>query len=152
MEWIFTPVHFPLYHVNMSSVKRDFCYCQLAYRKFTLSFRTDRKWYDMCTTRRRSNCDFKMWSTVKHSGGKAQCILRFKAALTEYIIMSQQTNNWIFSAIVLCPSPSFHLEDAFVHTYSDGAGCHERCGPAHQAQFGVHFDVQTRGIKPATFQ
>ena len=45
-----------------------------------------------------------------------------------------------------------------IHPYTDGGGCHAGCRPAHQEQFGVqflaqrHFDMQTRGIKPATFQ
>ena len=44
----------------------------------------------------------------------------------------------------------------FINTYTDGGGCHARCQPARQEQFGVqylaqgHFDMQTRGIKPAT--
>ena len=55
-----------------------------------------------------------------------------------------------------------HLADAFVQSdwrsYTDGGGCHARCQPARQEQFGVqypaqgHFNVQTRGIEPATFQ
>ena len=53
-----------------------------------------------------------------------------------------------------------HLADAFVqsdsnsyiHSHTDGSGCHARCRPAHQKQFGVrylaqrYFDMHTRGI------
>ena len=42
-------------------------------------------------------------------------------------------------------------------SYPDAGGCHARCRPAHQEQFGVqclaqgHFDMQTMGVKPAIF-
>ena len=48
--------------------------------------------------------------------------------------------------------------NSYIHSYTDGSGCHTRCRPAHQEQFGVqclaqgHFDMQVRGKKPASFQ
>ena len=58
---------------------------------------------------------------------------------------------------VRLPSSTLQL---FRHknSYTDGGGCHARCQPAHQEQFGVqylaegHFDMHTRGIKPETFR
>ena len=47
--------------------------------------------------------------------------------------------------------------NSYIHSYTDGGGCHARCRPAHQEQFGVqylahgHFNMKTRGIEPLTF-
>ena len=44
-----------------------------------------------------------------------------------------------------------------IRSHTDGGGCHSRCRWAHQEKFGVqhlaqgYFNMQTRGIKPATF-
>ena len=41
--------------------------------------------------------------------------------------------------------------NSYIHSHTDGGGCHARCRPAHWEQFGVqylaqgHFDMQTRG-------
>ena len=46
----------------------------------------------------------------------------------------------------------------YSNSHTDSSGCHARCWPAHQEQSEVqylaqgHFNVQTRGIEPATFQ
>ena len=48
--------------------------------------------------------------------------------------------------------------NSYIHWYTDGGGCHARCRPSHQGQFGVqclaqgHFDMQIRGIEPMTFR
>ena len=40
--------------------------------------------------------------------------------------------------------------NSFIHTYTDGGGCHARCQPAHQEHTGVqhlaqgHFDMGNR--------
>ena len=42
--------------------------------------------------------------------------------------------------------------NSYIHSYTDGGGCHAKCWPAHQEQFGVkyfaqgHFDMQISGI------
>ena len=40
-----------------------------------------------------------------------------------------------------------------LNSYTNGGGCHARCQLAHQEQYLAqgHFDIKTRGIKPATF-
>ena len=59
---------------------------------------------------------------------------------------SLQRNPFIFSRH-FCPK-----RPTVIHAYTDGGGCHARCRPAHQEQFGVqylaqgHFNMQTRGI------
>ena len=52
-----------------------------------------------------------------------------------------------------CPKP---LPVTYTNPYTVGGGCHARCWLAHHEQFGFqylaqrHFNMQTRGIKPAT--
>ena len=42
------------------------------------------------------------------------------------------------------------IHNSYIHSYTDGVGCHARCQPAHQEHFGVqyraqgHFNMQTR--------
>ena len=48
--------------------------------------------------------------------------------------------------------------NSHINSYTDGSDCHARCRPAHQEQFGIeylahgYFDMQTRGVEPATFR
>ena len=36
----------------------------------------------------------------------------------------------------------------YTHSYTDGGGCHARCRPAHQEQFGVQYLAQGQLVKP----
>ena len=49
---------------------------------------------------------------------------------------------------ILCKAT---YSNSYIHSYTDGGGCHARCRPTHKEQFGVwylahgHFGMQTSG-------